>query len=346
MDPFEDAEWQIARTILARRGFVVPARESVGEHETRGRLWELIYAMAGTRFYLSCTDHLSDRELHDWLHENWLDEATADLPPDAKWNTRISPVCACDEEEGTILWLRYYADEEERQLMAEKCCASAIPPHEDPGHDRDRHLPNGTACVAEECGVDCMDCEELTDEDLESLQEITAEEDPLGLHAVDAEIRANREEQLMEELSSSDSGFNEQWRRPLEMMQRKGVCLLPPDEHTDDSIGAGLWEMLHELDCLGFYVEHTDHLSDRELYLTLWRDILREPAMLSEDGDTSVWYHDFSGCGTAESEQVRLRFYASESERADALRENPQLVLPPHQDLVASRDWRLPKGPA
>ena len=34
-------------------------------------------------------------------------------------------------------------------------------------------------------------------------------------------------------------------------------------ELTDDTITAKLWELFHNLACRGFYVQHSDHLSDR-----------------------------------------------------------------------------------
>src|SRR6187402_2952665 len=116
MDPHDDAEWRLGRDILARLGFEPDSPESVDDAQMRGRLWELIYALASRRVYLSRTDHLSDRELYVWLHENWLNEMEADLPPEAEWNTRTSPVSGCGTEEDRIAGLRYYMDEEERLL--------------------------------------------------------------------------------------------------------------------------------------------------------------------------------------------------------------------------------------
>lgn len=347
MDPFEDVEWHVARSILARHGFEPHSRETISEQETRGRLWELIYAMAARRFYLSCTDHLSDDELHHWLHKNWLDEATADLPPEAALDTRISPVCECGEEEGTLIWIRYYADEEERRLLAKKYAAEAIPPHEDPQHDRDRFLPGPPLQLDE---MSELECEEDGDE--EALPYTADGEDLLGLKDVDAAIRASREEfehdalDLNDEDECGDETVIEEWHRPMDLLHRQGVCLLPPDEHTDDTIGAGVWELLHELACLGFYVLHTDHLTDRDLYATLWRDILREPVMLPQYCDCeAAAYYDFISSGRKDAEQIRFRFYSTDEERAKACLEAPHLSLPPREKPVACRDWRLPKGP-
>lgn len=339
MDPFVDATWVVARTILARQGFEPLPPELLDDLQLRGRLWELIYAMAARRFYLACTDHMSDRELHQWLHENWLPDSAADMPLEEEWNARISPVTSGTEEEGTLIWLRYYADDEEREQFSE----DEIPPHEDPAHDRDRFLPDAPLPLDCACDGEFLDDAEgmpFGDGDVD-------DEDPLGLNAVDAAIRADREQMESDELAydDEDQPVKEDWQRPLKLLQRQGVTLLPPDEHTDETIGAGLWELLHELACCGFFVLHTDHLTDRELYAALWKDSLREPAMLPGRCQTAAWYHDFIGGNCDADEQLRWRYYATDAQRAEALRENPRMVLPPREKPVANRDWRLPKGP-
>lgn len=336
LDPFEDTEWLAARSILARHGFEPQSPKLLHEQQIRGRLWELIYAMAARRFYLACTDHLSDRELHLWLHENWLDEATADLPPHAEWNTRISPVCDGSEEEGTMIWLRYYADEEEREQFSE----DSMPPHEDPAHDRDRFLPDAPTpqVISREDDIS-------TGDDCYHLDEVFDDDDPLGLKAADAAIQFESDDCEAMGFADDLQSIEEKWQQPLKLLRRQGVTLLPPDEHTDETIGAAVWELLHELACRGFYVLHTDHLTDRELYGGLWRDSLREPAMLPGRCHTAAWYHDFTGDGSDEAEQIRLRFYATDEERAKAQAQNPSLSLPPREAPVARRDWRLPKGP-
>lgn len=339
MDPFVDANWVVARSILARLGFEPPPPEALDDMQLRGRLWELIYAMAARRFYLSCTDHLSDRELHRWLHKRWLPEAAADMPPEAEWNARISPVCDGDDMENTTTWLRYYADEDERRQFS----PDEIPAHEDPKHDRDRFLPDAPLPRAAICDEDFT--EECDDMPFGGADE--EDDDPLGLNAVDEAIRADREESDTGAMAFDDDGepIEEDWQQPLAVLRRQGVPLLPPDEHTDETIGAGLWELLHELACQGFYVLHTDHLTDRQLYAALWKDSLREPAMLPGRCLTAAWYHDFTGSGSEADELLHLRYYATDVEWAEARRDRPEMKLPAREQLVANRDWRLPKGP-
>jgi hypothetical protein len=44
-------------------------------------------------------------------------------------------------EEDTRLYLKYYADEEDRRRWLERWPSDRVPEHEDPPYDRDRRLP-------------------------------------------------------------------------------------------------------------------------------------------------------------------------------------------------------------
>ena len=114
MDPFDECPHRTAREILRRLGYEPLPPSQIDDFQIRGRLWELLYALAARRFYLYDTNHLSDRELYTWLHDDWLNEQTCDIPPEAEWNCRVSPDGSGSDEDSQI-WLRYYADEEIRK---------------------------------------------------------------------------------------------------------------------------------------------------------------------------------------------------------------------------------------
>src|SRR5204863_62751 len=81
-----------------------PAEMSDGH--LRGRLWELIYALAGRRIFLSGTDHLDDRALYEWL-DAFLDDDCADCPLDAETNCRLDVSEGRNgTAAGTQTWLR------------------------------------------------------------------------------------------------------------------------------------------------------------------------------------------------------------------------------------------------
>ena len=348
-DPFDNAEWLPARDILIREGFTPLAPEAVDDAGLRGRLWELIYALAARRTFLSCTDHLDDRALYGAL-DAFLDEDTADCPPEAEWNHRVDVSGqSSGSDAGIQTWLRFYADEAERRQWARDYPKDVMPPREKPPHDRDRFLPEPPAGLPEWVPPD--------DED-----------DPLGLADVDSEIRV---ENLKEEIAESTGGeFTEAkseeippaleaaylekvrdlerdgWQRPIDQLAAQGDAPLPPAELTDEILTAKLWELLHCLACRGFYVQHTDHLSDRELYTALWEKGLREEAILpGKRSRTAAWFHDFIGSYGPEDMQIFHRYYEDEKSRARHLTEFPSDEIPPRERPPFSRDWRVPKGP-
>ncbi|MEA3210787.1 MAG: hypothetical protein QOE70_3844 [Chthoniobacter sp.] len=348
LDPFDDAEWMPVRAILVREGFTPLASDAVDDAQLRGRLWELIYALAGRRIFLEHTDHLGDRALYQWL-EGFLDEDCADCPPEAETNHRVDvSEFSCGTDGGTEMWLRYYANEAERQQWADDFPGDEIPPGEKPPHDRDRFLPEPPRPLPTWTPPD-------------------SDEDPLGLEDVDREIRIESLKQEIAETTgdefsetksadvppAAEEAYLEQvrdterdgWQRPIDQLSAQGAAPLPPSELTDETITAKLWELLHNLAWQGFYVLHTDHFSDRELYTALWEKGLREEAILPGRSRSGGWFHDFIGSGSDEHEALWLRHYADEEARARRARNSPDLELPPPEPPPHRRDWRLPKGP-
>jgi hypothetical protein len=65
---------------------------------------------------------------------------------------------------------------------------------------------------------------------------------------------------------------------PFQVLIQSGVTLPPPEEVDDAQLTVRLWEAIHGMASLGMYLNSTDHLSDRELYVRLWTDVLRERA--------------------------------------------------------------------
>ena len=61
----------------------------------------------------------------------------------------------------------------------------------------------------------------------------------------------------------------------LRLLSGCGGSAPDPDAINDADIGAKLWEVIAGLSRLRVYLDQTDHLNDRELYATLWRDVLR-----------------------------------------------------------------------
>lgn len=136
----------------------------------------------------------------------------------------------------------------------------------------------------------------------------------------------------------------ENWTPPAEQLAQKHIPLLPPAEITDETLTPILWELLHNLSLQGFYVLHTDHFSDRELYAELWERGLRDPCHLPGRNPRGGWFHDFLGSWGEDEMQLWLRYYATENERAKHAQEYPKDSIPPNEKPISHRDWRLPKG--
>ena len=345
-DPAEDCSWCLPREILARRGYAPLAPAELDDTQLPGRLWELLYAAAARRFFFYSTDHLSDREFYTLLWDHWLDRPAADIPDAAETNTTLL-VSEVDANGMTAeeIWLRYYADDADCIRLSP---GEVLPPHEDPPFDRDRFLP--TSPIPLEAHAGWLPGDPLPEEDEEP------EPDPLGLAEVDREIAAAQPESALEkpppapppspELAAQlRAAEPENWTPPAQQLAAQNLPLLPPAELTDDTLTPILWELLHNLALCGFYVLHTDHLSDRDLYSALWTRGLREPAHLPGRNLRGGWFHDFLGSWGRDEMQLWLRYYATDAERAKHAQQSTNDPCPPKEQPRFNRDWRLPKGP-
>jgi len=344
-EPAEDCSSCSPREILARHGYSPSPPGELDDRQLPGRLWELLYAAAARRFYFWSTDHLDDRSLYILLWEQWLDEPTADIPLEAETNTTTA-ICDFDALGMTHeeIWLRYYADESDHPLWHSSDPDFVFPPHEDPPYDRDRFLPTPPAPLEAHAGW-------LPGDDPEQV----AEPGPLGLSEIDGEIQGAKNEMTPEAplVDASDSALEaqlramepENWTPPAQQLAEQNIPLLAPSEITDETLTPILWELLHNLALRGFYVLHTDHLSDHQLYAELWERGLRDPAHLPGRNPRGGWFHDFLGSWGDEEMQLWLRYYATDEERAKRAMEWPKDTIPPKEKPSFNRDWRLPKGP-
>ncbi|MDB6068546.1 MAG: hypothetical protein JWR26_4754 [Pedosphaera sp.] len=345
IDPAEDCPWRSPREILARHGYSPLPSGELDDHQLPGRLWELFYAAAALRFFFCSTDHLDDRSLYTLLWKQWLDNPTADIPPEAETNTTIVSefdALGMTQEE---IWLRYYAKESDKELLHSTDPDFVFPPHEEPPYDRDRFLPISPLPLEAHAGW--LPGDDDAQED--------AEPDPLGLNAIDREIADAKAESTADALpfDQPDDDLDaqlramepENWKPPAQELAKDNIPLLPPAEITDEMLEPILWVLLHNLAMRGFYVLHTDHLSNRELYAELWERGLRDPAHLPGRNPRGGWFHDFLGSWGDDDMQLWLRYYATDEERDKHAKDWPKDNIPPKEKPAFNRDWRLPKGP-
>lgn len=136
---YEEASWTTNFEQLEKAGISLPAPDSLDDAALTEKLWEVIRALALLRVFVEITNHLSDRELYTHLWTKSLREDAMVLPAnsDAAWHL---PMLGESDEDQQI-YLKYYADERERQHWHAEFPEDPMPEHEDPPYDRDRLLP-------------------------------------------------------------------------------------------------------------------------------------------------------------------------------------------------------------
>ena len=124
---------------LAANGVSLPDPATVPDEEIHDVLWRTIQALAAIRIFLECTDHMSDRELYEKLWHEALREQTWFSPTDQNSASHFD-FSGCSGED-LERYLRYYADERQREDWLRDFPDEPMPPHEDPPHQRDSLLP-------------------------------------------------------------------------------------------------------------------------------------------------------------------------------------------------------------
>jgi hypothetical protein len=132
---------------LTAAGVQLPEPDSISDGDIRTRLWEVIAGLAKLRSFLSRTNHLSDRELYGKLWHHVLRVETAAID-EIGFTTHID-LAAIDSDEDAVLYLKHYADEEDRALWSDDFPGDRMPAHEDPPFNRDDLLPGPHETVAE-----------------------------------------------------------------------------------------------------------------------------------------------------------------------------------------------------
>lgn len=140
--------------------------------------------------------------------------------------------------------------------------------------------------------------------------------------------------------------FESEDERPLiDPLLAIGIALPAPEELADAQLGLKLQEVIGAMSHLGVYLENTNHLSDRELYEVLWKEILREATAIMPQNPECACQIDLVGSGSEEHTQVYLKYYADDDEREQWASDWPDDLIPDHQDPPYDRDRHLPRPP-
>jgi hypothetical protein len=131
----------------------------------------------------------------------------------------------------------------------------------------------------------------------------------------------------------------------LSLLENAGLEIPSPADLDDTNLRAKLLEIIERMASVGAYILHTNHLSDRELYVHLYDDSLREEAVLFPENSSYVYMIDLTGSGSDEDNQVYLKYYADEEHRKQWATDWPDDPMPSHEDPPFDRDEHLPQSP-
>jgi hypothetical protein len=137
---YETAEPISLFRLLENSGLDIPAPDQLDNTTRSAKLKEVIQRMATLGAYLLNTNHLSDRELYDYLYHNGLREEAVLFPENPSYAYMID-LTGSGSDEDNQTYLKYYADEEHRKQWAHDWPDDPLPEHEDPPFDRDSTLP-------------------------------------------------------------------------------------------------------------------------------------------------------------------------------------------------------------
>jgi len=137
---YETAEQISLLRLLENSGLEVLAPESLDDDVLKIKLKEMIDRMASLGAYLLHTNHVSDRDLYEYLFHEALREETVLFPENPSYAYMID-LTGSGSEDDNQTYLKYYADEQYRRQWAHDWPNDPIPEHEEPPFDRDRFLP-------------------------------------------------------------------------------------------------------------------------------------------------------------------------------------------------------------
>jgi hypothetical protein len=135
------------------------------------------------------------------------------------------------------------------------------------------------------------------------------------------------------------------WTTNFQRLVEAGVELPEPQALADAALSAKLWEVIDRLAAIRVFLSDTDHLSDRELYTALWREVLREETKALDDDPDGAHHISLVGSGSEVDTRNYQRFYADAAARRSWRKEFPEDELPPPETPPFDRDRLLPRRP-
>ncbi|HEX4132006.1 MAG TPA: hypothetical protein VHZ24_18380 [Pirellulales bacterium] len=135
-----------------------------------------------------------------------------------------------------------------------------------------------------------------------------------------------------------------EWERapilPIAQWFTPPLLLPPPDTLDEHRLRSLLWNAVRKLFEHRIVLDFTDHLSDRQLYCLVYRDIL--PSREKKLDNPNNYLH-WDCAGVSEDAETWLRYYATQQEREEWLSQFPDETLPAREPPPYPR--RLPRRP-
>ena len=177
----------------------------------------------------------------------------------------------------------------------------------------------------------------------ERIAKLRQELEKLGGSAMSLEsMPADMEEEFLRQVLEYESA------EPISLfrlLENSGLEIPTPDQLDDETLPIKLRQIVERMATLGAYLLHTNHLTDRELYVYLYADGLREEAVLFPENPSYAYMIDLTGSGSDADNQTYLKYYADEEHRQQWARDWPDDCLPEHEDPPFDRDRFLPQSP-
>jgi len=138
--------------------------------------------------------------------------------------------------------------------------------------------------------------------------------------------------------------FEQLPRIPLRsILIERAAELHDPAGLTDAEITTHLWGLIRALADARVFLECTDHLNDRDLYLFLWNEVLPAEDLYFPHDPNFACYFDPIGSGSEADTHLYLKHYADAFWRQSWADEFPDDPIPEHEPPPYSRDRHLPR---
>jgi hypothetical protein len=148
MDLFMDGPTTTYFQQLLDAGIQLPEPDAISDADIRTKLWEVLAGLDKLRAYLDDTNHLSDRDLYAKLWHDTLRAETAAID-EIGFTSHLALVRWGEDDADRVVYLKYYADEQERERWHSDWPDDEIPAHQDPPFTRDDLLPGPWETVPE-----------------------------------------------------------------------------------------------------------------------------------------------------------------------------------------------------